>query len=70
MSTDAVWKTVAAAVGRPAVQSILMRLYNTIIQAQQRRAQREVARYFADRGPLSDALEREIMRRLSGRWPF
>jgi hypothetical protein len=66
MSPDAVWKTVAAAVGKPAGKSILTRFYEAITQAQQRRAQHEVARYFANRGPLSDAIEREIMRRLSG----
>jgi hypothetical protein len=43
------------------------RLFDSIIAARQRRAEREVARYLATRGGiLSDEDEREIMRRLSG----
>ena len=36
---------------------------------QQRRAEREIARFLATRGPLTDEVEREIMRRLSGSRP-
>jgi hypothetical protein len=53
----------------PARMSCWTRLYNAVIGWQQRRAKREVARYFAAHGPLSDAIEREILLRLSGRWP-
>jgi hypothetical protein len=53
----------------PARMSCWTRLYNTVIGWQQRRAEWEVARYFAAHGPLSDAIEREILLRLSGRWP-
>ncbi len=42
------------------------RLYNAIVELQQRRAEREIARFLATRGPLTDEVEREIMRRLSG----
>ena len=44
----------------------LARVYNFIIQSQQRRAEREIAHFLATRGPLTDDVERELMRRLSG----
>lgn len=44
----------------------LARLLDRIVAAQQRRANREIAHYLATRGPLTDELERDIMRRLSG----
>jgi hypothetical protein len=47
-------------------KSILARAYDAIVAAQRRRAEREIARYLATRGPLTDEIEREIMRRLSG----
>ena len=41
------------------------RLFHAIAESQQRRADREVARYLASHGHLlNDAAEREIMRRL------
>jgi hypothetical protein len=38
--------------------------------SQQERAEREIARYLGNRGPLTDEIEREIMRRLSGARPL
>jgi hypothetical protein len=58
--------TVETAEAKPARRPFLTRLYNAIIKSQQRRAEREIARYLATRGPLTDEVEREIMRRLSG----
>jgi hypothetical protein len=55
-----------AAEAKPARKSLLARAYNFILHSQQRRAEREVARFLATRGPLTDDVEREIMRRLSG----
>jgi hypothetical protein len=51
---------------KPARLPLLTRLYNAIVESQQRRAEREIARFLATRGPLTDEVEREIMRRLSG----
>jgi precorrin-6x reductase len=65
---DAVAAETAAA--RPARKSLFARLYETIVMSQQGRAEREIARYLANRGPLTDELEREIMRRLSGARPL
>ena len=59
-----------AAEAKPARRPFWTRLYDALVQAQQRRAEREIARYLADRGPLTDELEREIMRRLSGAKPL
>jgi hypothetical protein len=58
-----------AATARPVRKSLLTRLYTAIVQSQQRRAEREIGRYLAARGPLTDEVEREIMRRLSGAGP-
>ncbi|HEY7551694.1 MAG TPA: hypothetical protein VH913_19520 [Hyphomicrobiaceae bacterium] len=65
---DAVPAETAAA--EPARKSLFTRLYDTIVMAQQERAGREIARYLGNRGPLTDELEREIMRRLSGARPL
>jgi hypothetical protein len=46
------------------------RLLAAFAESQQRRAEREIARYLASRGPLTDEVEREIMRRLSGAKPL
>lgn len=62
-------RTIAAAEtanAKPARKPLLSRLYNAIVASQQRRAEREIARFLANRGPLTDEVEREIMRRLSG----
>jgi hypothetical protein len=43
------------------------RLFDAMVAAQQKRAEREVATYLASRGGLfTDDMEREIMQRLSG----
>jgi hypothetical protein len=55
-----------AAEAKPARLPLLTRLYNAIVESQQRRAEREIARFLATRGPMTDEVEREIMRRLSG----
>ncbi len=54
------------AAAKPARKPLLKRIYDAFVAAQARRADREIARYVATRGPLSDELEREIMRRLAG----
>jgi hypothetical protein len=59
-----------AADSKPARKPLLTRLFNAIAVSQQRRAEREIARYLANRGPLTDEVEREIMRRLSGAKPL
>jgi hypothetical protein len=47
--------------------SFWRRLYDGMVAAQQRRAEREIAAFLATRGGLfSDETEREIMERLSG----
>ena len=51
---------------RPARKPLLSRLYKAFVASRQRRAEREIARFLASRGPLTDEVEREIMRRLSG----
>jgi hypothetical protein len=56
----------AAADTKPARRPFLARLLDAIVATQQRRAEREIGRYLATRGPLTDDVEREIMRRLSG----
>jgi len=58
-----------AAEAKPARLPLRTRLYNAIVTSQQRRAEREIARFLATRGPLTDEVEREIMRRLSGAGP-
>ena len=43
------------------------RVFDAVVAAQQKRAEREVATYLASRGGLfTDDMEREIMQRLSG----
>lgn len=55
-----------AAEAKPARESFWVRLLNAFVAAQQRRADREIANYLAARGPLTDQMERDIMRRISG----
>ncbi len=55
---------------KPVRKPFWARLYDTIVESQQRRAEREIGRYLANRGPLTDEIEREIMRRLSGAKPL
>jgi hypothetical protein len=54
-----------AAKAEPARKPLRTRIYNALVRAQQRRAEREIARYLAGR-PLTDDVERELLRRLSG----
>jgi hypothetical protein len=50
----------------PEHKSLWRRMYEAFVTAQQRRAEREVARYLASHGGLiTDDIEREIMRRLA-----
>ena len=63
-------REMVAAEAKPARKPFWARLYTAIIASQQRRAEREIARYLASRGPLTDEVEREIMRRLSGAKPL
>lgn len=57
-------ETGAAKSARP---SFWRRVFDVMITAQQRRAERDVAAYLANRGGLfTDDMEREIMQRLSG----
>jgi hypothetical protein len=57
----------APADARPARRPIWRRMYNALVEAQQRRAEREIARYLASHGGLiNDDMEREMMRRLTG----
>jgi precorrin-6x reductase len=68
--TDGALAGAETAEAKPARKSILARLYDAIVESQKRRAEREIARYMASRGPLTDELEREIMRRLTGSRAF
>jgi len=62
--------TIEAADAKPARKPFWTRIMDALVTAQQRRAEREIARYLATRGPLTDEVEREIMRRLSGAKPL
>jgi hypothetical protein len=57
----------AEATRTPRRPSLWRRFYTALCAAQQRRAEREIARYLAAHGGLmTDDMEREMMRRLSG----
>jgi hypothetical protein len=57
----------AAEAAKPARSPLWRRLFDGFVAVQQRRAEREIARYLATRGGiLTDDAEREIMRSLSG----
>ena len=57
----------APADDKPARKPFWSRFFDAIVAVQQRRAEREIARYLATRGDLlNDETEREIMRRLAG----
>jgi hypothetical protein len=48
-------------------KSIWRRIFDGMVASQQRRAEREIARYLSSHGGLfTDDMEREIMRRMSG----
>jgi hypothetical protein len=59
--------TVARTTSKPARASLLRRIYDAIVEARLRQAEHEVARFLATRGKFTDAVEREIERRLSTR---
>jgi hypothetical protein len=53
--------------GTPKRRPFWRRAFDAMVESQQRRAEREVVRYLASHGGLlTDDMEREIMRRLSG----
>ena len=53
-------------------RSLWRRWFDAIMAAQQRRADREIARYIATRGGITDSTEREVERRFlfqtAGAW--
>jgi hypothetical protein len=58
----------AAPEAKPGRKPFWSRVFHAITESQQRRANREVARYLASHGHLlNDEAEREIMRRFGGR---
>ena len=48
---------------RKSPRSLLRRLVDAVLASQQRRADREIARYVMESGRFTDAVEREIERR-------
>jgi hypothetical protein len=57
----------AAVADAKATRTLWRRMFDALVEAQQRRADREIARYLANHGlVLTDETEREIMRRLAG----
>jgi hypothetical protein len=65
--THEVHAEAAPADAKPVRKPLWSRLFHAIVASQQRRAEREVARYLASHGHiLNDAAEREIARRLWG----
>src|SRR5262249_22775214 len=71
MSTLAYSQPTAAAVEPKALsprRGFWHRVYAAIVKAQERRAEREIARYLESHGGLlTDDIERQMMERLSGR---
>jgi hypothetical protein len=48
-------------------RSFWKRMFDALVETQQRRAEREIARYLASHGGLmTDGMEREMMHRLTG----
>jgi hypothetical protein len=60
--------TTAVPAAEPRIRrSIWKRMFDALVETQQRRAEREIARYLASHGGLmTDGMEREMMRRLTG----
>lgn len=58
-------KAWAAGALRP-VQSLLRRGYDALLQANQRQAERDIARYVSTHGRFTDSLERDISNILLG----
>ena len=66
-SHDAATAPAAEAIERGERRPFWRRVYDGIVAAQQRRAEREIAAYLASHGGVfTDDTEREIMQRLSG----
>jgi hypothetical protein len=64
---DSVAAPSAAIAGKASRKSFWRRVFDGMIASQQRRAEREIVAFLANRGGLfTDDTEREIMRRLSG----
>ena len=53
----------------PAKPGLLRRIYDAIIEARRREAEREVIRFLATHQKFDDQLEREALHRLTGYWP-
>jgi hypothetical protein len=65
MSTLTYANSAAAPAVEPARKSIWRRMFDGLVEAQQRRADREIARFLASHGGLlTDEMEREMMQRL------
>jgi predicted sugar kinase len=47
-------------------RGLLLRVFDAIVEARMRQAEREIARYLATHGKWTDQVEREIERRLVG----
>jgi hypothetical protein len=63
--TDQAHAPAVPAEAKPARKPFWRRVLDSIVQSQERRANREVARYLAEHGHLlTDEAEREIMRRV------
>jgi hypothetical protein len=68
--------SITAVQPKPAGTSILKRLFDAFVKSQQRRAERAVVSefakrgYLADRGSLTDRIEREIQDRLYRQYPL
>lgn len=60
--------TPAAPAVEPRIRrSFWKRMFDALVETQQRRAEREIARYLASHGGLmTDGMEREMMHRLTG----
>jgi hypothetical protein len=65
-TTNDTYSSAAQEVAKAPRKSIWRRLFDGLVEAQQRRAEREIARFLASHGGLlTDEMEREIMRRLA-----
>src|SRR5690242_2635188 len=68
-ATQAATLVPAATPERPSRRRLFLRMLNRMLDAQQRDAEQEVAKYMARRGKLTDSIEREIANRYAtGNW--
>jgi len=66
--TDQTFSPTAPEAAKTQRKPLWRRLFDGLVESQQRRADREIARYLASHGGLlTDDMEREIMRRVTGR---